>query len=292
MVAGAVALTLVVGATSGAVADKLITSADIKDHTIKRVDLSKTINNKLRTRARPGAPGPQGEPGPQGPAGPAGPAGHDGHDGQDGQDGWSAALAGWQAYDTVTGETAPLTITNPLYDPEFPDDTGPASIDLDLSRVASGGGDIDLAPGSYLVTLRSLSATLGVWVPQLSSSSDLDGPTPTMGTCISLFVPCETTFPVVVGPGGATLNLYLGDILGALIDVCECGEFTAAPPEASLSVVSLATGSELDPPVIPDLSDVVDGLVNQVGSLLGGLPVGRSASFERKVKALEKHYVH
>ena len=105
LVASAAVLALVAGA-GGAVAGSLITSADIKDKTIKKVDLAKNsvVTKKVKNgtlklkdldmkrpttrsrtvgpegpantkgpngRARPSA-GPQGPQGPQGPAGPPG----------------------------------------------------------------------------------------------------------------------------------------------------------------------------------------------------------------------------
>ncbi len=102
-------MTLVVGATSGAVAGRLITSADIKDGTITSRDIrDDAIKNKdiapgavswRKSLSRPtrerimglaGAPGPVGEagpsgpPGPQGQAGPAGPPGERGPQGPQG----------------------------------------------------------------------------------------------------------------------------------------------------------------------------------------------------------------
>src|SRR6478735_9151121 len=102
---GAIALTLVVVATSGAVAGALITSQDIQDNTVKSRDIKNdTIRNKdiragavtweksldqatkdlIEGLAQSGAAGPPGEPGatgatgatgPAGPPGPPGPAG-------------------------------------------------------------------------------------------------------------------------------------------------------------------------------------------------------------------------
>jgi len=71
---------LVVSGTTGAVAAKMITGAQIKDGTISRADLSDNINNKLDKT------GEQGEQGEQGPAGPAGPKGDKGDKGEPGAD--------------------------------------------------------------------------------------------------------------------------------------------------------------------------------------------------------------
>lgn len=260
LVSVAVALSLVVAATSGAVADQLITSRDIQDGTIRKVDLSDRLKNKIN---RLGVPGPQGETGPAGPAGPAGargPSGSDGSDGAAGADGvdGTGALSSWTIYDTDSGETALLTIDDPS------DPPGPP-LEVPLVGLEPAGGSPSLSQGSYLVTMRSLSPTLGAWVPRLSTDVGLDGPTPAMGVCLSLFVPCETTFPVVVGPGGAQLEVYLGDI-GAL---CGC---PAAPPQVSVSVVDVATGSELAVPSgVPTFDEVVNGLVVQIVDLVGAL---------------------
>lgn len=127
--AAALAVTLVVGATSGAVAGKLITSQDIKDDTVKSRDIKDdsvqsrdirddTVRSKdIRADAvkagdlAPGAvswaksldqatkdfieglveSGAAGPPGAPGPAGPAGPAGPPGLNGSDGVDGVDGA---------------------------------------------------------------------------------------------------------------------------------------------------------------------------------------------------------
>lgn len=256
----AVALSLVVAATSGAVAGQLITSRDIQNGTIRKVDLSDRLKAKVD---RLGLPGPQGETGPMGPAGPAGARGPSGSDGRDGTDG-IGKLSAWDLYDTPTDETQVLTIADPF-------DTEAPPIDVDLDGLEPAGGAPALAQGSYLVTMRSLSPTFGAWVPRLSTDTGLDGPTPAMGVCLSLFVPCETTFPVVVGTGGARLEVYLGDI-GAFLSeaglLCDC--VPPALPQVSVSVVEVATGSELTVPgTVPTLDEVVRGLVEQVGGLAG-----------------------
>jgi hypothetical protein len=262
----AVALSLVVAATSGAVAGQLITSRDIQNGTIRKVDLSDRLKAKVD---RLGLPGPQGETGPMGPAGPAGstgpagPVGPSGPSGADGADG-IGRLSAWDLYDTPNDETQVLTIADP-FDPEA------QAIEVELGGLEPAGGTSALAQGSYLVTLRSLSPTLGAWVPRLSTDTGLDGPTPAMGVCLSLFVPCETTFPVVVGPGGARLEVYLGDIGAFLVDaglLCDC--VPPAPPQVSVSVIGVATGSDGTVPAgIPTLDEVVSRLIEQVGGLAG-----------------------
>lgn len=275
--AAALAVTLVVGATSGAVAGKLVTSADIKDGAVRKIDLSPWLQQKLN---RTGPAGPQGEPGPAGPAGapgatgPAGPSGVDGHDGYDGADGvdgvdGTGVLSSWVSYDEPTGDTVPFSIDDPT------DPTGDP-LEVELEGLEPDGGELALAPGSYLVTLRTLSPTLGVWVPRLSTESGLTGPTSSMGVCLSLFVPCETTFPVVVG-AAADLEIYLGDI-GAL---CGC---PAAPPQVSVSVVGLSSGSALAVPDVPGFEDVVNGVVVELSDLIGGLS---GAEFKRHLRHLQ-----
>lgn len=264
-VSAALAVTLVVGATSGAVADQLITSADIQNGTIKKVDLNDALQAKVD---RAGTPGPQGEPGVAGPAGPAGPPGPRGPAGS----GPGGSLAEWDLYDTASGETALLSIDDP-FEPANP------PLEVELTGLEPVAGAPALTAGSYLVTLRSLSPTLGVWVPRLSTETGLDGPTPAMGVCLSLFLPCETTFPVVVGAGGAGLEVYLGDI-GAL---CGC---PAADPQVSVSVVSLGSGGGATVPAgVPAFDDVVNGLVVQVVDLLGGLG---GPDFRRNLRQLQR----
>jgi hypothetical protein len=77
----AVVFGLGAAGTVGAAADRLVTSRDIKDGTIKTSDLSAPVKKALAKPGRQGptgpsgisgAPGPRGEAGPQGPAGPGG----------------------------------------------------------------------------------------------------------------------------------------------------------------------------------------------------------------------------
>ena len=66
-------LALVLVSDGSAVAGSLVTSAQIKDHTIKVVDLKKSTVKALKGNAGPS--GPQGEQGPQGAEGAQGPKG-------------------------------------------------------------------------------------------------------------------------------------------------------------------------------------------------------------------------
>jgi collagen triple helix repeat protein len=101
MVVALIALTLSVGGT--AYAAKLITSKDIKNHTIKVKDLSPKAAQQLRGQAGPtGATGATGPAGPAGATGPAGPAGQAGLDGAPGPEGPSF-VDGIPAGRTITG---------------------------------------------------------------------------------------------------------------------------------------------------------------------------------------------
>jgi collagen triple helix repeat protein len=73
------------GNAAGAVAASLLTSKQIKDHTIETIDLSKRAINALRGNRGPS--GPAGAAGPEGAAGPAGMAGAAGAKGDKGDTG-------------------------------------------------------------------------------------------------------------------------------------------------------------------------------------------------------------
>lgn len=67
----AVAIAALALTAAGATAAALITSKDIKNGTIKKADLNKSVKKALKKK---GAPGPAGQQGPQGEPGPASPA--------------------------------------------------------------------------------------------------------------------------------------------------------------------------------------------------------------------------
>lgn len=75
--------------SSFAVADSLITSKDIKNGSIKPVDLNKKLRKKINQRSVAAAaePGAAGAPGPKGDAGPQGPQGEKGEQGIQGAQG-------------------------------------------------------------------------------------------------------------------------------------------------------------------------------------------------------------
>ena len=81
------AALLVGGGATGAVAAKMVTSADIKDGTIRSADLSDGVNQKLEKTGKQGEVGPAGPAGEPGPAGPAGENGKDGAPGAPGSPG-------------------------------------------------------------------------------------------------------------------------------------------------------------------------------------------------------------
>lgn len=126
MIATALAAALILGGATGAVANGLITSADIKDGTIKAKDLKPALVEQFSApgEAGPaGADGTDGADGAQGPAGPAGakgdvgPAGPRGLTGADGTDAQAlpygiaevkvsrggAPAATWAVYSTTLG---------------------------------------------------------------------------------------------------------------------------------------------------------------------------------------------
>jgi hypothetical protein len=77
-----------------------LTSVDIKDHSLNRIDLAKSA---LPMNGRPGPQGPQGREGPQGPQGPQGAQGPQGQQGQQGQQGAQGA----QGVQGARGEQGP-----------------------------------------------------------------------------------------------------------------------------------------------------------------------------------------
>lgn len=100
VVAGAAVLAVIGGSAQ---ASGMITGRDIKDHSVKKVDLSYGVIKKLNSA---------GTPGPEGPAGPAGQDGADGQDGIDGKDGapgpqGPAGKDGQNGQDGATGPQGP-----------------------------------------------------------------------------------------------------------------------------------------------------------------------------------------
>jgi hypothetical protein len=149
VIVGALALTLVVAGTSGAVAAKLITSKNIKDGTIRSVDLhdGSVTNDKIApgavdwdkslsdaTKAQIESLLGAGLPGPEGPRGATGPVGPMGNQGPAGPAGNAADLVVYDVF--VPGSEASESGTRELVS-------------------ATDNGQIQLTePGSYLVTVQ------------------------------------------------------------------------------------------------------------------------------------------
>ncbi len=238
LLAAALAVTLVVGATSGAVAGKLISSPDIADHGIKSRDLAtnsvknrniargavtweKSLNRVTRQRitalVRSGPIGPQGaqgEPGVQGEAGPPGAVGPQGPQGGRGPVGPpGGGLVGSAAYDV-----SDFVLVDP----------GSPSTDA-YSQV--GGGQIALpGPGTYLLSVQGAFLTgPGSLFFDAPDPAGLDLTDPVVmldfypGSCSAFFEPmCQVSIPYVV-PGGSPASVplevfALGDPAGA----CGC----------------------------------------------------------------------
>lgn len=235
-------LTLVVGATSGAVAGSLITSKDIKNNTVKSRDIK---NNTIRSKdlradsvtgadLAPGAvtwgrsldqesrdfieslvqsgpagpPGPAGEVGPQGPAGSQGPAGPAG-----------GGLVGSKTY--ASGDFVQVDDGDTTGDGPSPDDTDP------FSRIDPAAGLINLpGPGTYLISVQSAALLGGVLVffddpgPTLDLSNIATAMAVIPRSCMTdgLALACQATIPYVVpagAPASVPLNVYAAD--------CGCG---------------------------------------------------------------------
>lgn len=107
---GAVVLALVAAGSVGAVADRLVTSRDIKNGTIKRVDLSKNVSKALDKK---GARGPRGKQGPVGATGLTGLPGPKGATGPRGRRGFAGEAVGkissWTVTFTADGTQTGLT---------------------------------------------------------------------------------------------------------------------------------------------------------------------------------------
>ncbi|MEP9364766.1 hypothetical protein ABLE68_17515 [Nocardioides sp. CN2-186] len=229
LVIGALAVTLVVGATSGAVAGRLITSQDIKNHTIVAQDIadqgvtkrnlaknSVGWNGELTESARKriaalagtdGADGPVGPAGPAGAPGPAGPVGETGPRGLEGEPGGGA-------------------VGSRVYVPS----------DFEVVNDGTDGSDaysrvdptklIDLpGPGTYLISVQTVGLTGGgtvVFLDDPGGSLDLlDDAVATPfyeRACLALVLSCQSSIPYVVsGPGSVPLDVF------ALGGGCLCG---------------------------------------------------------------------
>ncbi|MGZ4487976.1 MAG: collagen-like triple helix repeat-containing protein [Nocardioides sp.] len=247
LVASALAVTLVVAGTSGAVAGRLVTSSTIKDGTIQTVDLhdDSVTNDKLApgsvtwgksltqaTREQikallsDPAPGPQGLPGPTGPAGPAGEPGPAGPSGAPG----------------ATGDPGPRGVPGPAGAPgggvlvaaDWFGLNGYAAAVDGLSDLPPLYGDPVVLdqPGNYLVTVRGL----------VNPGADVNQPFVLVGAvaneldvlldaCVvqsDFFIPlCDSTFPVTVQEGESVALP-----VSVPTDLTEACEGTSCTPQA------------------------------------------------------------
>jgi hypothetical protein len=265
VVAGALTLTLVVGAGSGAVAGKLITSQDIQDGTIHARDLAdnsvknRTIGRgqvnwwkslsvptkrKITGLVQDGATGPAGPQGEQGPAGPAGPAGPQGARGLTGPE-------GPQGPDGPAGSTF---VGMDHFTAADEDIDGSDPVEL----LPTAGGITLSDPGVYLVNARALLTDLDDVVffgdPAVfeeGAPSDPDDLVEFLRELFQIFqnacVPndgflgptCQSTFPVYVHEDPVTLGVFAS--------VCGC----SSAPLATVTAFKLDSRSvpEADLPI-------------------------------------------
>lgn len=224
LVAGALAVTLVVGATSGAVAGRLVTSKDIKDNTVRSRDLrDNAVKNKdiaagavswgrsldqatretIEGLVQAGATGPQGEPGGQGPEGPRGPRGLPG-----------GGVVGTETYlptdweEVNDGSDVGFGLTDPF-----------SRVDSDVADLIELPG-----PGTYLISVQvaALLSNPLVFFDDPGASLDLfDDATARRvfsRSCMVLTFGCQASIPFVV-PVGSPASVPL-DVFAA---ECSCG---------------------------------------------------------------------
>jgi hypothetical protein len=220
LVAGALTLTLVVGAGSGAVAGRLITSQDIQDGTIHARDLAdnsvknrnigrgqvnwwkslsvptkRKITGLVQAGAR-GPAGPQGEQGPAGPVGPAGPAGPAGSDGSRGPTGpRGTTLLGQEFYGD--GDAGPATVID----------------GLDFTELLPSGPGLSITvPGTYLVSVRAFfqDSDYDADLPLVMLLGDSPDPLGSFNQCLPLLATaCDVTYPLVVTASQVPLELTM-----------------------------------------------------------------------------------
>jgi hypothetical protein len=241
-IAGALALTLAVAGTSGAVAGKMITSKNIKNHTISAEDMgddsvtndaiapgavnwSKSLDDATRNRITKllgeGLPGPAG---PAGPTGPAGPAGAQGPTGSSGLMGSTGAIgpAGAPGVGSLVAQ-------------DYYGVTGFSASDGDgLSEVYGlGDGPITLTgPGNFLINMTGVFMDTGSITDPLMFLGDPGAsggfsPEPILNACLltqDYFIPtCDSTYPVTVAEGDTlTLPLYVpADVAESCDSTCD-----------------------------------------------------------------------
>jgi hypothetical protein len=224
LVAGAVALTLVVVATSGAVAGNLITSHDIKNGTIRSQDIatggvtkrnlaknsvgwSSELNEKTRQRiaALAGVDGLDGLVGPAGPAGAPGPAGPAGTPGSDGPRG-------------VQGEPGGGLVGSAVYDADdfVVVNHGDPGVSDAYAQVDPSAGLINLpGAGTYLISVQGSFIMGGggaLFFDDPGGSLDLFDDATAIEfyprVCMALIIMCQASIPYVV-PSGAPATVPL-----------------------------------------------------------------------------------
>jgi hypothetical protein len=264
LLAAALAVTLVVGATSGAVAGKLISSPDIADRGIKSRDLGvnsvknlnlgrgavsweKSLSGATRQRiaglAQSGPTGPQGEAGPAGPPGPAGVSGATGASGPRGPRGPDGAPGGG------------LVDVDRYGDTDFvPVDVHPSSLFPYVRLVGAEQDEMQLpGPGTYLVTVQATFLT----GPGMLFFDDLGGSIDDSAddfldllvtSCWAAILPtCQSTFPVFVPDtqvGPVPLPVYAAGDSGS----CGC-DFL--PNAATVTVFRMDEDGVAPPPIRP-----------------------------------------
>ena len=153
-------ITLVVGATSGALAAGLVTSSQIKDNTIKSVDVHDgTLQSvDFSDEAQSSLQGPQGPQGPKGDQGPQGPKGDTGSTGPAGTSHWThwSVTSGSIA---VGGSTGAITASCPAGDWA----TG-GSVDWQAGYDFTGGQLSQTGFTGYGLNSQGAADHLVVWV--------------------------------------------------------------------------------------------------------------------------------
>lgn len=138
------ALVLAVAGTATAAGVSITSSSQVKNGSIKLVDLDKSTRAKLAAAGKAGPAGdrgPAGAPGAVGPAGAAGPAGPKGDRGADGTDGT----------DGTNGQTGPRGPSDAFGTYH---DTGIALPNVPVDNAASEIQQLVLPAGKYMVTAK------------------------------------------------------------------------------------------------------------------------------------------
>lgn len=175
---GALVLALSAASTAGAVASRLITSADIKNGEVKRVDLSRGVKADLDQVGEPGPQGPQGEPGPAGPQGVAGETGPKGETGARGPAGEQGPAGGpddvysWTVTYTSDGVTDGYDPSDNWYVPLAQSSQSVAA------RTVVQGVSVEVLSGDFSACTRysvGLGSDQGGGITTLATYENVDG---------------------------------------------------------------------------------------------------------------------